>query len=184
MFSVGMGALLVVLAVVLLVFGPGRLPEMMGNLVKAMREFRRGLREPPEIEKVGVFRTAVVLVISVATPLHADESKRTQVETTFHVEAAGCENKVQEFTVTAPGRIDPSKPGKNAPAGWELVRRGNGSNGLRNVRADGSTLTFTLWASGDGLLLTNPINNQQVCRNPTSARSTADVFAWVFEAKK
>jgi len=38
----GIGELLVVLVVVLLVFGPGRLPEMMGNLGKAMREFQKG----------------------------------------------------------------------------------------------------------------------------------------------
>jgi sec-independent protein translocase protein TatA len=46
----GAGELLVVLVVVLLVFGPGRLPEMMGDLGKAMREFQKGLREPPEID--------------------------------------------------------------------------------------------------------------------------------------
>src|SRR5207244_2157002 len=121
MFGMGVGELLVVLVVVLLVFGPGRLPEMMGNLGKAMREFREGLSEPREIEKAGAF-WPVVLVISVAmTPLHAEESKRMQVGATFHVEAAGCEKKAQAFTVTAPGRIDPSKPGKDAPAGWELV---------------------------------------------------------------
>ena len=51
MFGMGLGELLVVLVVVLLVFGPGRLPEMMGNLGKAMREFQKGLREPPEVEK-------------------------------------------------------------------------------------------------------------------------------------
>ena len=37
---------------------------------------------------------------------------------------------------------------------------------------------------GDGLLRTNPIDNQKVCRNPTFAKSAADVFAWVFEAKE
>ena len=51
MFGMGVGELLIVLVVVLPVFGPGRLPEMMGNLGKAMREFQKGLREPPEIEK-------------------------------------------------------------------------------------------------------------------------------------
>ena len=51
MFGMGFGELLVVLVIVLLVFGPGCLPEMMGNLGKAMREFQKGLREPPEIEK-------------------------------------------------------------------------------------------------------------------------------------
>jgi len=50
MFGMGVGELLVVLVVVLLVFGPGRLPEMMGNLGKAMREFQKGLREPPEVD--------------------------------------------------------------------------------------------------------------------------------------
>ena len=48
MFGMGVDELLVVLVVVLLVFGPGRLPEMMGNLGRAMREFQKGLREPPE----------------------------------------------------------------------------------------------------------------------------------------
>ncbi len=42
--------MVVVLVIVLLVFGPGRLPERMGNLGKAMREFQRGLHEPPEVD--------------------------------------------------------------------------------------------------------------------------------------
>ena len=50
MFGMGVGELLVVLVVVLVVFGPGRLPEVMGNLGKAMREFQKGLREPPEMD--------------------------------------------------------------------------------------------------------------------------------------
>jgi len=51
MFGMGFGELLVVLVIVLLVFGPGRLPEMMGSLGKRLQEFKKGLREPPEIEK-------------------------------------------------------------------------------------------------------------------------------------
>jgi sec-independent protein translocase protein TatA len=51
MFGMGVGELLIVLVVVLVVFGPGRLPEVMGNLGKGMQEFKKGLREPPEIEK-------------------------------------------------------------------------------------------------------------------------------------
>jgi len=123
-------------------------------------------------------------IIAVVTPLHAGESKRVRVVAAFNVEAAGCEDKAQEFTVTAPGRIDPSKPGKDAPAAWELVRSGYGSNGVRNVTADGSTLKFTLWANGDGGTQTNPIDNQKVRRNPTGANSAANVFAWVFEYRK
>jgi hypothetical protein len=134
--------------------------------------------------KMRAFWPVVGSIVSVAIPLHAEESKRVQVGAAFNVEAAGCESKAQEFIVTAPGRIDPSKPGKDAPAGWELVRSGNGSNGVRNVTADGSTLRFTLWANGDGSTQTNPINNRKVCRNPTGASSAATVFAWVFEWRK
>ena len=50
MFGMGFGELLVVLVIVLVVFGPGRLPEMMGNLGKAMREFQKGLHEPPQVD--------------------------------------------------------------------------------------------------------------------------------------
>jgi sec-independent protein translocase protein TatA len=51
MFGMGIGELLVVLVVVLVVFGPGRLPEVMGSLGKGMQEFKKGLREPPAVEK-------------------------------------------------------------------------------------------------------------------------------------
>ncbi len=43
MFGMGAGELLVVLVVVLAVFGPGRLPEVMGSLGKGMQEFKTGL---------------------------------------------------------------------------------------------------------------------------------------------
>ena len=51
MFGMGVGELLVLLVIVLLVFGPGRLPEMMGSLGKGLQEFKKGLREPPETGK-------------------------------------------------------------------------------------------------------------------------------------
>jgi sec-independent protein translocase protein TatA len=50
MFGMGIGELVVVLVIVLLVFGPGRLPEMMGHLGKGLPEFRKGLSEPPETD--------------------------------------------------------------------------------------------------------------------------------------
>ena len=37
--------------IVLVVFGPGRLPEMMGHIGEGLQAFRKGLHEPPEIEK-------------------------------------------------------------------------------------------------------------------------------------
>ena len=50
MFGMGMGELLVVLVIVLLIFGAGRLPEVMGSLGKGIQSFKKGLREPPEID--------------------------------------------------------------------------------------------------------------------------------------
>lgn len=50
MFGLGMGELLVVLVIVLVVFGAGRLPEVMGSFGKGLQSFKRGLREPPEID--------------------------------------------------------------------------------------------------------------------------------------
>jgi len=58
MFATGVGELLVVLVVVLLVFGPGRLPEVMGSLGKGVEAFKKGLREPPEIENASENRTS------------------------------------------------------------------------------------------------------------------------------
>jgi sec-independent protein translocase protein TatA len=50
MFGMGIGELLVVLVIVLVVFGAGRLPEVMGALGKGVQQFKRGLNEPPEID--------------------------------------------------------------------------------------------------------------------------------------
>jgi len=50
MFGMGFGELLVVLVIVLVVFGAGRLPEVMGSLGKGVQAFKKGLREPPEID--------------------------------------------------------------------------------------------------------------------------------------
>jgi len=38
--------LFVVLAIVLVVFGPGRLPELGESLGKSIREFKKGLEDP------------------------------------------------------------------------------------------------------------------------------------------
>jgi sec-independent protein translocase protein TatA len=50
MFGLGIGELLVVLVIILVVFGAGRLPEVMGSLGKGIQAFKRGMKEPPEID--------------------------------------------------------------------------------------------------------------------------------------
>jgi sec-independent protein translocase protein TatA len=63
MFGMGIGELLVVLVIVLVLFGAGRLPEVMGSLGKGVQAFKRGLSEPPEID---------------VTPNDAEKAKKTE----------------------------------------------------------------------------------------------------------
>ncbi|MDR3516754.1 MAG: twin-arginine translocase TatA/TatE family subunit [Azospirillaceae bacterium] len=42
---------IVVLAVVLIFFGAGKLPSMMGDLAKGIKSFKAGLKDEPEAEK-------------------------------------------------------------------------------------------------------------------------------------
>ena len=44
----GLGELVVLLVVVLLLFGPKRLPELAASFGKAIKSFKEGLREPSE----------------------------------------------------------------------------------------------------------------------------------------
>ena len=50
MFGMGIGELFVVLIIVLLLFGAGRLPEAMGSLGHGLQAFKKGLKESPEID--------------------------------------------------------------------------------------------------------------------------------------
>ncbi len=50
MFGLGIGELVIVLVIVLVVFGAGRLPDVMGSLGKGIQSFKKGLKEPPEID--------------------------------------------------------------------------------------------------------------------------------------
>jgi sec-independent protein translocase protein TatA len=50
MFGIGMPELLVLLVIVLIIFGAGKLPEIGTGLGKAIRGFKKGLSEPDEID--------------------------------------------------------------------------------------------------------------------------------------
>ena len=50
MFGIGMQELLVILLIVVIVFGAKRLPELSSSLGKAIRNFRRSMSEPDEID--------------------------------------------------------------------------------------------------------------------------------------
>jgi sec-independent protein translocase protein TatA len=50
MFGFGIGELLVILVIVLIIFGAGRLPELGEGLGKGIRNFRRATSEPDSID--------------------------------------------------------------------------------------------------------------------------------------
>ena len=50
MFGLGFGELLVILLIVLVLFGAGRLPEIGEALGRGIRSFRKELRKPDEID--------------------------------------------------------------------------------------------------------------------------------------
>ena len=45
----GMTEMLIILAIVLVIFGAGKLPSVMGDLAKGVRNFKAGLKDEPEI---------------------------------------------------------------------------------------------------------------------------------------
>ncbi len=50
MFGIGMTELLVVLVIILVIFGAGKLPEIGGGLGKAIGNFRKSVKETNEID--------------------------------------------------------------------------------------------------------------------------------------
>ena len=50
MFGIGMPELVIILIIALLVFGASRLPEIGSGIGKAIRNFRKSVKEPPEID--------------------------------------------------------------------------------------------------------------------------------------
>ena len=48
---IGWGELIVLLVIVLLLFGPKRLPELAKSLGESIKGFKQGLREPEESEE-------------------------------------------------------------------------------------------------------------------------------------
>jgi len=50
MFGIGMPELIIILVIVVLVFGATRLPEIGSGVGKAIRNFKKSIKELPEID--------------------------------------------------------------------------------------------------------------------------------------
>ncbi len=50
MFGIGIPELIILLVIVLVIFGAGKLPEIGSGVGKAIRGFKKGIAEPDEID--------------------------------------------------------------------------------------------------------------------------------------
>jgi len=50
MFGLGMPELIIIMVIVLLIFGAGKLPEIGGAIGKEIKGFKKSVREPDEID--------------------------------------------------------------------------------------------------------------------------------------
>jgi sec-independent protein translocase protein TatA len=50
MFGIGMPELIIILVIILIVFGAGKLPEIGGAIGKGIKNFKKASKEPDEID--------------------------------------------------------------------------------------------------------------------------------------
>ena len=108
MFDVGIPELVLILVVALVVFGPGKLPEVGASIGKAMREFRKATQSvTDEIESV----------TNSVTKLESEDEMRTRLITEQNrkraAAAAAAAAVAQE--AAAPAAIAPASPQFETP---------------------------------------------------------------------
>ena len=50
MFGIGMPELIIILVIILIIFGAGKLPEIGGAIGKGIKNFKKATREPDEVD--------------------------------------------------------------------------------------------------------------------------------------
>jgi len=51
MFGIGMQELVIIMVIVLIIFGPGKLPDVGNSIGKALKDFKKSMAEPEEKPK-------------------------------------------------------------------------------------------------------------------------------------
>jgi sec-independent protein translocase protein TatA len=50
MFGLGIPELIIIMVIVMIIFGAGKLPEIGGGIGKAIKSFKKSVKEPDEID--------------------------------------------------------------------------------------------------------------------------------------
>jgi len=66
MFGLGMQELIIILVIVIVLFGAKRLPELAGGIGKAIKNFKKSMSEPDEID------------VTPKKPLEEDKEKKEE----------------------------------------------------------------------------------------------------------
>ena len=111
MFNIGPVELMVVLVLALLVFGPSKLPELLGSVGQAIREFQRASRELTEVfqETQQDFQSALDLDAQHQTE-QSPAASEVAVEEAVVAEAPPSVTAQPEEFETAAAMIDPVEP--------------------------------------------------------------------------
>ncbi len=76
--SIGIWQVVLILLIVLILFGAGKLPKVMGDVAKGVKSFKAGMRDDDEDEKPAISTRSAEEQAGVAEPsLKRDETAKT-----------------------------------------------------------------------------------------------------------
>ena len=95
MFGIGMPELIVILVIIMIIFGAGKLPEIGGGLGKAIRNFKTSMSDPEKKDEKGeedeeeLLHPAVVRFYDQPPDQRSEDRDRNVLVDTENLEAGG-----------------------------------------------------------------------------------------------